>query len=69
MIAVVNNCMIPTRLCDELMDGSDRIIARSSLRKIIISGQSAMPIGSEAELEHLDMGDLLAFFQQQLAED
>ena len=53
----------------KLMDGSDRIIARSALKKIIGSGQSAMPPGLETGLELSDVADLLAFLQQQLAGD
>ena len=53
----------------KLMDGSARIIARSALKKIIGSGQSAMPPWLEAGLELPDVADLLAFLQQQLAGD
>jgi putative heme-binding domain-containing protein len=50
-----------------LMDGSERVIARTELKAITSSGKSAMPAGLEAGLGHADVADLLAFIQQQLS--
>ncbi|MCP4846488.1 MAG: c-type cytochrome [Verrucomicrobiaceae bacterium] len=49
-----------------LMDGSERIIARPALKAISSTGKSAMPAGLEAGFGHADVADLLAFIKQQL---
>ncbi len=50
-----------------LMDGSERVIARTGLKAISSTGKSAMPAGLEAGMGHADVADLLAFIQQQLS--
>ncbi|MFP6872896.1 MAG: PVC-type heme-binding CxxCH protein [Verrucomicrobiales bacterium] len=49
-----------------LLDGSERIIARSDLKAIASTGRSAMPTGLEAGLVPADIADLLAFLNHEL---
>ncbi len=50
-----------------LLDGSERVIARSDLKAIVSTGKSAMPDGLEAGWLPADVADLLAFLHHELA--